>query len=267
MLAGLGSKLLVLVLVATSCCQERAPYTDSTAIPPSPRASVAARPDPNNREAKARPERSPIPLFTSDVSDPRDVSLHRFAPAEARILQVRPIREAGGVPPQLVLTWERDDQYDKELGLLLWQYTGGLQVSWKVVYLIRDRRRTAVARAGPPRDVHQTPDEIGISFVRFDLGDVTGDGHPDVLTEEHGSGTGGCAVFRVLANEGSAVHQIRIEETCETRMSLTRDGLLEIDEAAYPKWCESPHGCARRIRSLSWNSHEWVQVSERRSRL
>jgi hypothetical protein len=266
MRARLRSNLVLSALVLIACDQggSWAPNAVRSQVTPSPRAPVAAELHPNVGRALTRPKRSPIPLRTADVPDPQDVSLHRFAPADARVLQVRPIRGAGGVPAQLVLTWERgDESAPRELGLLLWQYTGGLRVSWKVVYLIHDRPRNGVAQAGPPGDLHRTREAIGISGIGFDLGDLTGDGHHELLTEEHGSGTAGCAFFRVLATEGSEIRQIRVEETCETHMNITRDGLLEISEAVYPKWCESPHGCALRIRSLKWNGGAWQQVGKR----
>lgn len=271
MWARVSSKLLVGAMLLTSCTQGSPDVPGAAGTPVSPAPTVT--PDQPNREkteATPAPKPSPIPLKTADVPDPHNVSLYRFAPADARIVHVRPIAESGGAPAQLVLTWARggDESVPDEIGLLLWQYTGGLQVSWKVVYLVHDRPLAGVMRAGPPGGLRRARADIGVvSRIAVAVGDLTGDGHSDVLAVEQGSGTAGCSLFRALANEGKRVRQIRFEEACETSMSITKEGLLEIEEATYGKGCQNIHGCGRRIRLLRWNGAEWEQISSREAPL
>lgn len=87
-----------------------------------------------------------------------------------------------------------------------------------------------------------------------------GDGHADVLVAEEGSGTAGCSLFKVLANEGRKVRQIYFEEACEANLAITEDSLLKVDEATYPRGCENIHGCGRRIQLLRWNGANWDPV-------
>jgi hypothetical protein len=260
------SPLLGVILPLTACTEGGPPETGGTRTSV-PFAAATSR-EANADSAQPAPEaqRSPIPLTTSDVTDPRDVSPFRFAPADSRILVVSPISEAGGVPAQLVLTWARggDGSLPEEIGLLLWQHAGGLQAPWKVVYVIHDLTGSGIFRAGSPGRLRRARADIGLlSRIGMDIGDVTGDGHGDVLVFEEGSGTAGCSLFRVLANTGRTVEQIYFEEACETSMAITENGLLKVDEATYPKGCKNIHGCGRRFRLLRWNGAGWDELEGR----
>lgn len=255
------------VSLLTGACTQ--PSTPEPGAPPSRTLSPTAigrESKSDGVEAGPEAESSPIPLATTDVPDPRRVSLFRFAPPEARILAVQPISKSSGVPAQLALAWERGDHgsLPEEIGLLLWQHTGGLQSSWRVVYAIHDFTQSGIFRAGSPGRLRRAHPDIGLVWrIGMDVGDVTGDGHGDVLVFEEGSGTAGCSLFRVLANMARIVQQIYFEEACETNMAITEAGLLKVDEATYPKGCENIHGCGRRIRLLRWNGAGWDGVERR----
>jgi hypothetical protein len=276
-----GKILPIAAMLLVSCSQGN--LNTATALRPaaSPAAAITPEP-PNNQNPELRRGRrpSPVPIETIDVSSPHNVSLSRFAPADAQIQWARPITQRGSARPQLVVTWERRSHIRigdrrirrptgpvREVGLLVWQYMG--HDRWRAVYRIQHRGFKSVTRAGPPGRLRRRVDGAagGVFGIGIHIGDLTADGHPDVLTREQGTGSGGCSLFRVLASEGSSVRQIRFDETCDTRMDITEEGLLRINEATYREECESAHGCGRRIRGLFWTGADWEEVSSRREPL
>lgn len=249
-MAGRASALLIGVMLVASCSQASSEPLVVTAPAVSAPASPSAGP-------------SAVPIEAEGSLGPHDGSLRAFAPADSEIIDVRAIASSGSVPAQMVLTWARGRDDYSEFGLLLWQHTGSGEDTWGVAYRLQDRKFTGVRRAGPPGYLRRSRNGLGISGIDVDVGDLTADGHADLLTVERGSGSGYCSIFRVLATGRGKVRPIYFERTCDTSMRITEDGLLLIDEATRGKNCENIHGCGRRIRLLRWTGTGWEQVSSR----
>jgi hypothetical protein len=276
---GRASKILAIAAMLLVSCTQESPDTTSAPRPAASPTSAITPELPNKQSKGPRPGRAPapVPVETVAVSNPLPVSLHRFAPADAQVVWARPVAQGRGIQPQLVLTWERRSTIHighrrirrpvgpvREVGLLLWQYTGR-QNRWNVIYRVQHRGFKGVIRAGPPGHLRRSGDDgVGVFAIGVHVGDLTGDGHPDLLTREEGTGTGGCSFFRVLATERGRLRQIRLEETCETEMDITQEGLLRIKEATYGKRCEHIHGCGTRIRRLRWTGSAWEEVGRNR---
>lgn len=263
------SYLVVGVVIVASCTQGSSetagPHETDISPPVNISLERAKRGYRDLTQPEGRP--SPVPLETIDVADPRKVTPSRFVPSDALVNEVWPIAEAGGVPAQLLVTWKRNGSPPGEFGLLLWQHSSAPRGPWKVVYRVQHRPFTGIMRVGRPGHLRRKAAKVGGVFgISVGLGDLNGDSHGDVLTRELGSGSGGCTLFRVLANEGARVRQIRFENACEMEMEITRTGLLEITHATYGEGCENIHGCGRRIRLLRWTGTVWTQVSSIRCR-
>jgi FG-GAP repeat len=137
-----------------------------------------------------------------------------LAPAYSRVAVYR-LPAAGGAPEQLAVRWSREFRprpgsgTEPQEGMLIWQRVAPTR--WRIVY----RRRSAE-----------------YASMSLSVGDVNGDGHPDVLTvEEQGSGACGRRVLVAWAAGRERILLVRSE--CESAFRLGR-GALVIDEPVGP---------------------------------
>lgn len=97
--------------------------------------------------------------------------------------------------------------------------------------------------------------------LSLQTGDVTGDGHPDILIADPSNGSGGCAFYRVLASEGRHIRQIFYRAHCEGEITFD-GGLVHIDGAVWPRGCTAAHGCGSYTKLLRWTGSDWATVSK-----
>lgn len=157
---------------------------------------------------------------------------------------------AGGIPEQVLVAWRRETRtqagpkaglLQSEQGVLVWQARPTRRsTQWRVVY---ERRY--------PRYLS----------LRYRTGDVTRDGHADVLVNAS-QGSSGCGPWRVVAVADGRTRDIFYRDTCETEMRI-EDGALIIDEPVGP--CPTPQGSVhcfggRRQTSKRWNGSRLVAV-------
>jgi hypothetical protein len=144
------------------------------------------------------------------------------------------VPRAAGIPDQVVAAWSRgDDPLRQDWGLALWQNYPD-ERAWRVTYAFEDRS---------PKGV------LGITAT---FGDLTSDGHEEVLTFESTGGSGACGTWRVLATDDTLITgEIWHEQTCDTRVEIGAGGLV-VEEALYRP--EDPHCCPSRTRTttLAW---------------
>jgi hypothetical protein len=189
----------------------------------------------------------------------RGPELQHLVPRDAAILTSRSLPAAGGAPAQVVATWRRTygDTYYDDYGLNLYQL---------------DARRHDGANAGLyhlayalTRPGIKGREVIGI---RFQLADVTGDGHDDVLVTEDHDGSAGHLVYRLIATIGGRPRELY-------RRSLTLDdGVVRLEHGAltiYEGVDRRPQGihcCWRAWRrtARTWNGHALVTSSTSRSK-
>lgn len=138
---------------------------------------------------------------------------------------------SGEVPEEIVLRWFETPDERGARGVIIWHRDReGLNPKWRVAY---DRRI----------------DERLHIFLRF--GDVTDDGHDDVLVDTS-IGSGGCGFRRVLATVGGRVREIyRSQYGCETIVSL-EPGVVRVGRGVGP--CPYADASAH----CSGGSHELV---------
>jgi hypothetical protein len=121
-----------------------------------------------------------------------------FSQVEARRLPA-----AGGAPAQIVATWQRRlrGQRASRGGLLIWERSAASR--WSVVYSRRF--------------------EFG-GYQAVQVGDVSGDGHDDVLLETS-LGTGGCGPRRLIAFAGGGTRELYGRYFCEGHADIVRGSL------------------------------------------
>jgi len=149
---------------------------------------------------------------------------------------------AAGVLDQIVVTWSSGtDPFRQEHGLAVWQRFPD-RPSWSVVHAFLD-------------DVGR-----GVFGIRVQIGDLSGDGHEDVLSFEDRGGSGGCGVWRLAASGAVGVTELYRRHTCDTDMAV-RDGALVVTESVYEPG--DAHCCpsATRTTTLRWDGAAWQIVA------
>jgi hypothetical protein len=145
-----------------------------------------------------------------------------LAPAFSQVA-VHRLPAADGVPEQLAVRWSREFRArpgsgtEPQAGMVIWQRIAPTR--WRIVY----RRRSAESAS-----------------MSLSAGDVTGDGHPDVLTVEE-QGSGACGRRVLLAWAAGRERTLLVRNQCESAFRLEH-GALVIDEPVGP--CPYPPGSA-----------------------
>lgn len=163
-------------------------------------------------------------------------------PPDAQLVARATLPASGGISDGVAVAYVLGtDPFASEHGFALWQRFDEAP-AWSVVLAFVD----------PPRRA--------ILGVRLEAGDLTGDGHDDVLTFEDAGGSGACGTWRVIAPSPGAAEQLFIRRTCDAEIRIS-DGDLEIRAAVYE--AADPHCCpsAFRITTLRWNGSRWSRVS------
>jgi hypothetical protein len=154
------------------------------------------------------------------------------------------------VPEQIFASWSRtvrrsatvhELEEQGQEGVLLWQRAEDTRRAvWRLVY------RTRVPPSGS---------------VVFDTGDISGDGHPEVIFAML-QGSGACGTWRLLVTTSSGVREALRDQNCETYHELS-DGALHLREPVGPcPYSDRAAHCygGTRDRQLRWDGRKLVEV-------
>ena len=206
----------------------------------------------STRTVQAPPQRGSVPRTFGGAFAPQTVPLQALIPERGRVWSARVVPAAAGIPPEIVVTW------DEEVGLrglAVWQRHRGFVGRWRRIYL---RRRG-----------DESP------FQRFETttGDVTGDGHQDVLVFEDEDGSGGWGTYRLLAVVSGTMRQLYVRRASSDWTTIRlRHGAHAVSDGIGkdPRSAGSIHCCPRFIRTRvkRWNGRALVdvRVTTRRAR-
>ncbi len=165
-----------------------------------------------------------------------------LVPAGSKVTGTWLVPAAAGIGAQIVVTWSTGtDPFRQAHGLAVWQSFSGAP-PWRAVYGFAD------------------PVSRGVYGIRAQIGDLTADAHPDVLTFEDTGGSGTCGVWRVLATQAGAVTELYHWHTCDTNIVLSNGTLVETESVYAPG---DAHCCpsATRTTTLQWDGTTWRVAS------
>ncbi len=238
--------VLLVSLITSACTRTSAPIasTSPTASPPSP------TPPPSTTPPATPTIAPPIDLpndaprrYGKDLAVDQ-VPIAGLLPPGAQATSVSRLSPPQGPVPQIVAAWTRgSNPFAAEHGLVVWQrFDAGRP--WRVVYAFTD---------GPAS---------GVLGVRFETGDLTGDGVADVLAFEDTGGSGGCGVWRAVETGPGVATGIFRRATCDAQVRIEA-GALTIREAMFAPG--DAHCCPSSFRTttLRWDGTAWTVVARR----
>lgn len=240
--------LASLLLLALAACDDGGAGTVGTPTP-SPSPSATDTPTPTaTPSAEPSPDERPIPPAWAAPIDQDlpsgDLADATLVPPDAQVTARVELPSAGGVPDQIAVAYAiGDDPFAAEHGFALWQRFAE-PPAWSVVLAFVDA----------PED--------GVLGIVVRGGDLTGDGHADVLTFEDTGGSGACGRWRVLATIDGDARQLFSKRTCDTDIALV-PGALAMREAVYEP--DDAHCCpsAFRTTTLEWDGTAFVETDVR----
>lgn len=243
--------VLVLTAALAACDEGGSAPTPTTRPSPSATAgpSETATPEPTlTTSPEPSPSARPIPPAWAapidDDLDPEALPDEALVPPDAQVTDRLTLPVASGIPDGVAVAYVLGaDPFAAEHGFALWQRFEEAP-AWSVVLAIVD----------PPRK--------GILGIRLEAGDLTGDGHPEVLTFEDRGGTGACGTWRVIAPAAGSADEVFRRTTCDTQIRIVGD-VLEVREAVYE--AGDPHCCpsAFRLSTLRWNGMRFRETASR----
>lgn len=227
------------VVVPTSSLS---PTPTRTTATPSPTTSPPSEPPPPSPSPRPIPPAWAAPI-EEDLA-PEELDDAALVPPGAQLLDRITLEAAGDVPDQVAVTYViGEDPFAAEHGVAVWQRFDE-PPAWSVVLAFVD------------------PPARGVLGIRMQAGDLTGDGHDEVLTFEETGGSGACGRWRVLAATGVNTEQVFARQTCDTEILLV-GGALEVREAVYEP--DDPHCCpsAFRTTTLEWDGEAFEETDVR----
>ncbi|MEX2407023.1 MAG: hypothetical protein WD834_06760, partial [Actinomycetota bacterium] len=205
---------VIFVLAAALAACDEGGTTTAPTTRPSPSATTGPT-ETATPSLTTSPEPSPSPrpippawaAPIEDDLDPEALADDALVPPDAQLTDRLTLPAASGIPDGVAVAYVIGaDPFAAEHGFALWQRFEEAP-AWSVV----------VAFVDPPRE--------GILGIRLEAGDLTGDGHPEVLTFEDRGGTGACGTWRVIARAPGAAGEVFRRTTCDTQIRIAGEVL------------------------------------------
>jgi hypothetical protein len=165
-----------------------------------------------------------------------------LVPPDAHLTDRLTLPAASGIPDGVAVAYVLGpDPFAAEHGFALWQRFDEAP-AWSVVFAFVD----------PPRK--------GILGIRLEAGDLTADGHPEILAFEDQGGTGACGTWRVIAPAPGMAREVFRRTTCDTQIRIAGD-VLDVREAVFEPG--DPHCCPSAFRrtTLRWNGLRFREIA------
>jgi hypothetical protein len=193
---------------------------------------------------------APIPTLVEGLADPHGVALSSAVPVDANLDSADFVEEW---PRQLVVTWDRahltrdgNAAIWQRRGIAIWQLDRGNTATWHRVYTFETLVNNVVGVEG-----------FGVS-----LGDISGDGRPEILVSFDTDGSAGGATYHLFANAGFRLRQPLVLDLSqdEGTISFGREALVVLKGLDY----RGPgiHCCYRKVREtrLRWDGRRLIAV-------
>ena len=190
---------------------------------------------------------APIPTLLEGPSDPRGLTLGDAIPPDATLVSANYVTRS---PKQLIVTWDRE--HLRRGGL--WQGRG-------VAIWQPGRPSSGLWRRGYMYEARGIGNDVGIAGFRISLGDISGDGRPEVLVVADTDGSAGGAVYHLLANDGQRLRQPLVESLSEDEGTMDfANGALVVRRGV--DFRGTIHCCFRKVQVtwLRWTGRRLVAV-------
>jgi hypothetical protein len=195
---------------------------------------------------------APIPTLV-EGTDPHALALSSAVPIDANLDSANYV---GRTPRQLIVTWDRahltrngQATIWQRRGIAIWQLDRGKAATWHRVY------------------TYETPvnNQVGVEGFDVKLGDISGDGRPEILVFFDTDGSAGGGTYHLFANTGFRIRQPLVEGLALDggTISFARTSLVVREGLDF----HGPgiHCCYRKVRvtRLRWNERRLVVVRQR----
>ena len=211
--------------------------------------STTTRLDVVNGSRSAARTPAPLPTLVEGATDPRRVALSTAVPADANLDSADYVPQQ---PKQLVVTWDREHLTRsrratiwERRGIAIWQLDRGNTATWHRVY------------------TYETPvsNEVRVEGFNVQLGDISGDGRPEVLVFFDTDGSAGGGIYHLFVDSAARLRQplVRSLSSDDGTMSFGHHALV-IQEGV--DFHGSIHCCFRKVRVtwLRWQGNRLVKV-------
>src|SRR5689334_15786676 len=188
-----------------------------------------------------------LPTVLEGSTDPHSIVLSSAIPADANLDSADYVEQQ---PRQLVVTWERDYNataaFWQRRGLAIWQLRDANDAgSWRRVY------------------TYETPvnNQVGVEGFRVSLGDVSGDGRPEILVFFDTDGSAGGGVYHLFVSSGFRLRQVLVKSLSQDQGTIKlAHGALAVSEGL--DFHGLIHCCYRKVREtrLRWDGRRLVTV-------
>jgi hypothetical protein len=195
---------------------------------------------------------APIPTVLEGSADPHALVLGRAVPIDATLDSADYVTEK---PRQLIVTWDRSrlardgaGAIWERRGLAIWQLDRGHESTWHRVYTF------------------ETPvnNQVGVEGFGVKLGDISGDGRPEILIFFDTDGSAGGGTYHVFASVGNRIRQPLVKALAlDQGMIGFAHGQLVVLEGVDFRG-NGIHCCYRKVREtwLRWNGRRLVKSRE-----
>lgn len=194
---------------------------------------------------------APLPTAVDGSTDPHSVVLSSAIPADANLDSADYVEQK---PRQLVVTWDRE-HLTRDGQAAIWQ-----------------RRGIAIWELARPNDAgswnrvytHESlvSNQVGLEGFDVSLGDMSGDGRPEIVVFFDTDGSAGGGTYHLFANSGYRVRQPLVENLAQDQgtLAFAHKALVVLEGVDF----RGPgiHCCYRKVREtwLRWNGRRLVTV-------
>ena len=188
-----------------------------------------------SKSAKRTP--APMPTVLEGSTDPHSIVLSSAIPADANLDSADYVEEK---PRQLIVTWERE-HLTRDGQAAIWQRRG--IAIWE---LVRPNHASSWRRVY----TYETPvnNQVGVEGFDVSVGDVSGDGRPEILVFFDTDGSAGGGTYRLFVNSGYRIRQALVKDLARDQGTITfaHEALVVLEGVGYGG--PGIHCCYRKVR-------------------
>ena len=185
---------------------------------------------------------APIPTLLEGSTNPHWLQVSAAIPPDANLVSADYVTRP---PRQLIVTWDRERLTGD--GAAIWQRRG--VAVWQL-----DRRGRGLWRRVYTYET-LINNVVGVEGYGIELGDISGDGRPEVLITFATDGSAGGAVYHLLANDGYRLRQPLVKSLSQDEGTISfADGALVVRQGVDFRG-PGIHCCFRKaqVTWLRWN--------------